>query len=146
MGAKMKDFGKFLCLLAGGFFASTSYAAIDGSEAVICAAAEIIECVPDNECQRISAREAGIPRFLRIDFAGQQISRAKPNGDEITSAIERTEVVDGRLILQGAEDGFENVPDGIGWSLSVDQTSGDMVLTGSGADAAFVIFGACTAL
>jgi len=60
--------------------------------------------------------------------------------------IEPSEVVDGRLILQGAEDGLEGVRDGIGWSLSIDETSGDMVLTGSGADVAFVIFGACTPL
>jgi hypothetical protein len=68
----------------------------------------------------------------------------KPGGDEIASHIERREVVDGRLILQGTEDGFEGVPDGIGWRLSIDETSGDMVLTGSGADVAFVIFDACT--
>ena len=142
----MKLLGKCLGLIVGSVVASTAYASVDGSQPVICAAVEIMECVPNNGCQRISAREAGIPRFLQIDFAGKQITRTKPNGDEITSAIERSEVVDGRLILQGAEDGFEGVPDGIGWSLSIDETSGDMVLTGSGADVAFVIFGACTPL
>ena len=44
------------------------------------------------------------------------------------------------------EGGVEGVRDGIGWSLSVDEASGSMVLTGSGADVAFVIFGACTPL
>ncbi len=140
----MKLLGKCLGLIVGSVVASTAYAAVDGSEAVICAAVEIMECVPDEECQRVSARDAGIPRFLQIDFAGQQITRTKPSGDEIASQIERSEVVDGRLILQGAEDGFESVRDGIGWSLSIDETSGNMVLTGSGADVAFVIFGACT--
>ncbi len=142
----MKLLGKCFGLIVGSVLASTAYAAVDGSEPVICAAVEIMECVPDDECQRVSARDAGIPRFLQIDFAGQRITRAKSSGDEITSAIERSEVVDGRLILQGAEDGFEGVPDGIGWRLSIDETSGDMVLTGSGADVAFVIFGACTPL
>ncbi len=140
----MKLLGRCLGLIVGSIGASTAYAAVDGSEAVICAAVEIMECVPDEECQRVSARDAGIPRFLQIDFAGQQITRTKPSGDEINSTIERSEVVDGRLILQGAEDGFEGVPDGIGWSMSIDETSGNMVLTGSGADVAFVIFGACT--
>ena len=142
----MKLLGKCLGAIVGGVLASTAYAAVDGSEPVICAAVEIMECVPDEACQRVSARDAGIPRFLQIDFAGQQITRAKPSGDDITSQIERSEVVDGRLILQGAEDGVEGVRDGIGWSLSIDETSGDMVLTGSGADVAFVIFGACTPL
>ncbi len=142
----MKVLARCLGAILGGVLASTAYATVDGSEAVICAAVEIMECVPDDECQRVSARDAGIPRFLRIDFADQQITRTNPRGDDITSQIERTEVVDGRLILQGAEDGVEGVRDGIGWSLSVDEASGSMVLTGSGADVAFVIFGACTPL
>jgi hypothetical protein len=140
----MKLLANCLGLILGGVVTAAAYASVDGSEPVICAAVEIMECVPNNGCQRISAREAGIPRFLQIDFAGQQITRTKSSGDEITSAIERSEMVDGRLILQGAEDGLEGVPDGIGWSLSIDEVSGDMVLTGSGADAGFVIFGACT--
>jgi hypothetical protein len=142
----MKLLVKGLGLIVGSVLASAAYAAVDGSEAVICAVAEITECVPDEACQRVKAREAGIPRFLRIDFAGKRITRTKPSGEDITSQIKRREVVDGRVILQGAEDGVEGVRDGIGWSLSIDEASGDMVLTGSGADVAFVIFGACTAL
>ncbi len=123
---------------------SGAQAAVDGSEPVICASGNIMECVPDGSCQRVNAKDAGIPRFLRIDFAGQQITRTRPNGDDVSTQIERSETVDGRLILQGAEDGFEGVSDGIGWSLSIDEENGDMVLTGSGEEVAFVIFGACT--
>ena len=120
-------------------------AAIDGTEPVICALAEVMECVPNEACKRVSADSIGAPRFLRINFADGRITSARPGGDGTTSSIERSEVVDGKLILQGAEDGIEGVRDGIGWSLSIDQTSGNMVLTGSGDDVAFVIFGACTA-
>lgn len=119
-------------------------AAVDGTEPVICAAANILECVPDGTCQRVDAEDAGIPQFLRVDFEGKRITRTRPNGDDISSEIERSETVDGRLILQGAEDGFEGVSDGIGWSVSIDQEGGDMVITGSGEEVAFVIFGACT--
>lgn len=124
--------------------ASGARATVDGSESVICAATDIMECVPDGGCERVSAKESGIPRFLQVDFAAQQITHARPDGDAIVSPIERSETIDGRLILQGAEDGFEGVRDGIGWSLAIDEASGDMVLTGSGLDAGFVIFGACT--
>ena len=119
-------------------------AAVDGSEPIICASVNILECVPDGTCQRINAEEAGIPRFLKIDFAEQRIMRTRPNGNDVSSQIERSEVVDGRMILQGAEDGFEGVSDGIGWSVSIDQETGDMVITGSGEQVGFVIFGACT--
>jgi hypothetical protein len=124
--------------------ALSARAAVDGSEPVICASVNILECVPDGTCQRINAEEAGIPRFLRIDFAEQRITRTRPSGDDVSSEIERSEVVDGRLILQGAEDGFESVSDGIGWSVSIDQETGDMVISGSGQQVGFVIFGACT--
>ncbi len=124
--------------------ASGAHAGIDGSEPVICAVVDIMECVPEADCQRISAKEAGIPGFLRIDFAKQQITRTRPNGEKISSRVERSETIDGRLILQGAEDGIEDERDGIGWSLSIDEVSEDMVLTGSGKDVAFVIFGGCT--
>lgn len=121
-----------------------SQAAVDGSEPVICAAANIMECFPDGHCERIDAEDAGIPRFFRIDFEAQQITRTQPDGDDVSSQIERSEVVDGRLILQGAEDGFEGVKDGIGWSVSIDEETGSLVLTGSGDEVAFAIFGACT--
>ena len=139
----MKLLAKGLGLILGGMLASTAYTAIDGSKPVICAVAEVTECIPEEECQRVKARDAGLPRFLRVDFKGEEITRIDPSGDDLTSKIERREMVDGRLVLQGAEDGREGVRDGIGWSLSIDEASGDMVLTGSGAAVAFVIFGAC---
>jgi len=45
--------------------------------------------------------------------------------------------------LQGAEDGIEGVIDGLGWSLSISEDNWDMVLTGSGDEVGFVIFGSC---
>jgi len=124
--------------------ASPALAAVDGSEPVICSSVDVVECVPGGSCQRVAAESAGMPRFIRIDFAAKQITQVHPVGEDVTSEIERSENVDGRLVLQGAEDGFEEVRDGIGWSLSIDQESGNMVLTGSGAEVAFAIFGACT--
>lgn len=140
----MRLFASCIAAIAVLGAASDIRAAVDGSEPVICANMDIMECVPQGGCERVSAEGVGIPRFLQIDFAAQQITRTRPDGEDVSSPIERSETIDGRLILQGAEDGIEGVPDGIGWSLAIDQTSGDMVLTGSGMDVAFVIFGACT--
>ncbi len=140
----MKHLARCLGLAVGFVVASTAHAATDGSEPLICAAVDIMECIPGGGCERVSAQSVGAPRFFRINFAEGQITRTRPEGEEITSPIERTEEVDGKLILQGAEDGIEGERDGIGWSLSIDQSSGDMVLTGSGDEVAFVIFGACT--
>ena len=48
------------------------------------------------------------------------------------------------FIIQGAEDGAEGVKDGLGWSIAINETTGEMVIIGSGDDVGFVFFGACT--
>lgn len=118
----------------------------DGSKPLLCASMEIMECAPENGCTRVSADDVNAPQFFRINFADKLITGKHTGGDTVDSAIERSETVDGKLILQGAEDGIEGVRDGLGWSLAIAQDTGKMVLSASGDASAFVIFGACTPL
>lgn len=120
----------------------------DGSAPMLCAVVRAMECVPDRGCTEITLESAGLPRFAVIDPEKKHIRRA---GDNLpgqtgtrTSAIEGITSIDGKLILQGAEDGIEGVRDGLGWTIAVEEESGDLVLTASGHDVAFVVFGACT--
>jgi len=62
------------------------------------------------------------------------------------TVIERQEVVDGKLILQGAEDGYEKMRDGLGWTMAISEATGQVVLTASGDQVAFVVFGAALPL
>jgi hypothetical protein len=55
------------------------------------------------------------------------------------------ERIDGKLILQGAEDGIEDVRDGIGWTAAISESTGKFIFTASGEEVAFVVFGACIA-
>jgi len=116
----------------------------EGSEPLICASAEILECVPVEGCKRVAAESVDAPRFIRIDFKTNTMSSERADGGARTSQIERSETVDGKLMLQGAEDGFEGVRDGLGWTLAIGQDTGTMSLTASGDAVGFVIFGACT--
>ena len=50
------------------------------------------------------------------------------------------------MILQGAEDGYEKMRDGLGWTLAIAENSGQVVLTASGDQVAFVVFGAALTL
>jgi hypothetical protein len=52
--------------------------------------------------------------------------------------------VDGKLILQGAEEGRPDVRDGFGWTIAIMEDSGHMVLSASGDMVAISAFGACT--
>jgi len=57
--------------------------------------------------------------------------------------IENLERIDGKLILQGVEDGYKEVRDGAGWRMAISEETGKMVLTESGNQVGFVVFGAC---
>lgn len=133
-------------LASGSVALSVSASPFDGAQPLICASAEVLECVPLEGCNRVAAESVDAPRFMRIDFAANTISSERAVAGTRTSQIERSETVDGKLMLQGAEDGIENVRDGLGWTLSIGQETGNMTLTGSGDAVGFVIFGACTAM
>ena len=116
----------------------------DGSKELLCAVMDIMECIPGGKCQEVTAEEVGIPNFLRIDINEKKLSATFGNGSKKNSAIKNIEKIDGKVILQGAEDGIEGIRDGLGWSLAIDEENGKMVLTASGDAVAFVMFGACT--
>jgi hypothetical protein len=116
----------------------------DGSKELICAVMNLVECQPGGKCQQVTAEEVGIPNFLRINFKNKKISATFADGSKKSSTIENFEKIDGKVIIQGAEDGIEGVRDGLGWSLAIAEETGKTVLTASGDAVGFVIFGACT--
>ena len=116
----------------------------DGSMPLLCASTEVIECIPVEGCDRVTPEAANLPRFLKINFEDKTISAPSGSQKGRSTAIERMEHIDGKLIIQGAEDGVEGVRDGMGWTMAINEESGDMVLTASGDKAGFVVFGACT--
>ncbi len=118
----------------------------DGSQTLLCAASEIMVCEPVTGCERVTAESINAPRFLRIDPAAQTIRGVRPELSERSSAIENAENLDGKFIIQGIEDGRDDVRDGLGWSLTVSEERGTMVLTASAEDLAYTVFGACTSL
>ena len=116
----------------------------DGSKELICAVMDLVECQPGGKCQQVTAEDVGIPQFLKINFKEKKISATHADGSQRSTAIENFEKIDGKLIIQGAEDGIEGVRDGVGWSLAIAEETGKTVLTASGDEVGFVIFGACT--
>jgi len=116
----------------------------DGSKELLCAVMDLVECQPGGKCQQVTAEEVGIPHFLRIDFKKKKISATFADGSKRSSIVENLEKIDGKVIIQGAEDGVEGERDGLGWSLAIAEETGKMVLTASGDAVGFVMFGACT--
>ena len=116
----------------------------DGSKELICSVMDIVECQPGAKCQEVTAEEVGIPHFFKVNFKSKKISATRADGSKRSTDIEKFEKVDGKVIIQGAEDGIEGVRDGVGWSAAIAEDSGKLVLTASGDDVGFVVFGACT--
>jgi hypothetical protein len=114
----------------------------DGTRPLLVAVNRVMECTPVGGCSEVTPASVQLPNFLRIDFAKKAILPARAADNFPPSKIERTEVVDGKLILQGAEDGYDKMRDGLGWSMAISVESGQVVLTASGDQVAFVVFGA----
>jgi hypothetical protein len=116
-------------------------AALDTSKILLCASLEVHECVDGSPCAEVRPEDVGAPTFIWIDFDEREI-RASVEGR--ASKIDHMEEVEDRLVLQGVEDGREDLEDGSGWAISIDTNTGRMVGTAAVSQAAIVIFGACT--
>lgn len=130
-----------LLMLATGALTARQF---DGSSPMLCALNDVMECAPGRECRRILPEEVGAPDFFRVDVAAKSVQGV--GRDARASAIRSVAPIDGKLILQGAEDGLEGMRDGLGWSAAIAQDSGRLVLSASGDGFAFVVFGACAVL
>ena len=123
-------------LIFFGLFVAVSPAfaedAFDGTKPLLCASIEALDCDPGTACERGIPEVMGAPQFLRIDFAKNEIA-----GPERTTKIRLMEKDDDQIVLQGYELG-------LGWTLALDRTTGNMRISFARWDAAFVIFGACT--
>ena len=118
----------------------------DGSRPLLFSVISAMECTPDSGCRAVTIESIELPRFLKIDLNKKTIGPVSESDTRPDSVIERMERVDGKLILQGAEDGYESVRDGLGWTIAISEGTGKVVMTASGDQVAFVVFGACLPL
>ena len=116
----------------------------DGSLNLLCAPQLAIECGPDGKCEQAMAASINLPGFFAIDFSVKELAAITGSENKRTSKIKSMEFLDNKLFLQGADDGIEGVRDGLAWSMSISQETGRLVLSASGENEAFVVFGVCT--
>ncbi len=116
----------------------------DGSKPLLCTVIDVSECIMGERCKEVTAEEINLPRYLWINVDKKIIQSQKTGDDARKSPIEHVKNLDGKLMLQGAEQGWENVRDGFGWTIAIMEDTGQMVLTASGYLVAEVAFGVCT--
>ena len=120
---------------------SVNATSFDGSKPLICAMMKAMECTPEDGCEEVTVESINVSQFVKIDFKKKEITAI--NTDKKTP-IEHMEHVDGKIIIQGAEEGIEGIRDGVGWTAAIAEDTGKMIVTASGEQVGFVIFGACT--
>ncbi len=121
-------------------FAESYY---DGKKPLLCSVYQLFECDAPNGCQSVTPGEIQGVSHLDIDFSKKIITRAGEESEQ-QSTIERVvSGLDGKLILQGIEDGQPDVRDGAGWTISILNPEGTMVMTTAGDGFAVVGLGAC---
>ena len=119
----------------------------DGSKPLLCASVSLNECIPGVGCELVTADSINAPEFLRIDMRKKTITVAAQNKSRPPSRIKTSAILDEKLVIQGADEGVEGVrDDGLAWSITIDQNTGKMVLSASGEEVAFVVFGSCAVI
>ncbi len=108
----------------------------DGSKTLLCVPGEAVDCLARGNCWQRTPDDLGIPRFITVDFRAKRLSGRTSDG-ELQTAIQNVRSIDGKQILQGAERGR-------GWSIVIDEQTGDMSAAVADQAAGFVLFGSCT--
>ncbi len=110
----------------------------DGSRDLLCVPTDATQCEGAGDCDRVAVEEIGLPRFVNVEFKQKRLRGTVLGGEEQTTPIDNIQKnPGGRTILQGAQNGR-------GWSMTIDQTTGDMSIAIAGDDIAYVLFGVCT--
>lgn len=117
--------------------------ALDTSKPFLCASMQVHECIDGRGCEAVLPEEVNAPTFMRVNVRGKEIRVLK---DAPPTRIRTVSRIEDRLVLQGAEDGNPRQPDGVGWTLSIENDTGRFVATAAVLQGAIVIFGACTEL
>ena len=125
---------------------ATAAADFDGKKPLLCSMVSVSECVPGGSCEAVSNSDIGAPDFVRIDTRKKTVTGIADGADRPSNKIESSDVLGDSLFLQGNASRPDAPEDALAWSVSVNQETGDMILTASGDEVAFVIFGSCVAL
>ena len=139
-------FGINLILLAAVmvFLTKPSSAGIfNGETPLLCSVHQLFECDPPNACQAVTPDQIRGVSHLNIDFVKKVVTTAGEQSPRKSDIRNIETDVDGKLIIQGVDNGEPGVRDGAGWSISIMDPEGTMVMAVAGDGFAVVGLGAC---
>ncbi|MDJ0915408.1 MAG: hypothetical protein QNI95_17700 [Desulfobacterales bacterium] len=115
----------------------------DGKKPLSGSVDRIVEINTQKIIDDVDPNIVGIPRNFFIDFEEKMLRPSKYSLVSKTSKIHRVAHIENKLILQGVDEGVENIDDGVAWSITISKITGRVVLSASGNGVAYVVFGTC---
>ena len=116
----------------------------DGKTNLVCTVQQLFECDSYAGCRAVGEDVAFPIRHLDVDV-GKRTIRIEHLEADLTSPITNSEAVQGKVLLQGTVPVIKGEAGGGGYTLSINQTYGNMILTVAGQDVAFIGMGGCIA-
>ncbi len=115
----------------------------DGKTPLLCSVHQLFECDPPNGCVAVTPDEIQGVSHLDIDFAKKVITKAGEESAQKSDIKSITTDLDGKLIIQGVEDGDPETRDGAGWTISIMDPEGTMVMATAADGFGVLGLGAC---
>ena len=125
---------------------SSSADDFDGSKQLMGSVEKVLEISQLKISSDVDPDTVGLPKNFVIDFDEKTVRPSKDSLVRRISKIRHIGHIDNKLVLQGVEEGLENVDDGLAWSIAISKKTGKVVLSASGNSVAYVVFGTCTAV
>ncbi len=144
----MNVFGRLIFALIASFFGVTAIAAdFDGSKALMCSFAQIIECDAGDECFPVTNDSVDAPDFVKFNFKKKQVIAISAGVENAPADLVNVVDLANYLVVQGVQGGgAEGTANSLAWSATISHESGAMVVAAAGENAGFVVFGACTTI
>jgi len=114
----------------------------DGKKPLLCSIYQLFECDHPNGCVAVTPAQVRGVSHLNIDFRNKIVTRAGGESEQ-RSAIQSSDTIDNKLIIQGIEDGEEEERDGAGWTISIMDPEGTMTMAVAGDGFGIMGLGAC---
>lgn len=112
---------------------------LTGADAILCSAVEATLCGADGECESGPPWNWQIPQFLEIDLKKKLIRTTQASGEDRSTPIKNTERSDGKIFLQGVEQGRA-------FSFVISEQTGVASAAIAADEITVTVFAACTPL
>jgi len=132
-----------LAILLATAVTATAGSAADMPKGALCALVDIQECDAGAACEKVTAEDIAVPRFIRVEIGKRTLQgvgpRARDRITKIRSVDQRGDVV----FASGVDDQIEGQRPALAWILALDAQDGSMQLTVTGQDTSFIASGEC---